>query len=289
MSGSSASYYSASNLALRQAAMARAAVQARQEQLMKKANTAAARLAVAEKAYQDGDLRVASRIYLGLALSRSKVPAADEAKSQLKQLADEARAKLDAISTKLAAGGSVSSPGESSAGDGSGDRETSPQQWMDLVTEAFRQYEQLEEDYEDVPVVNREIRSHVAKQRRRPEIAAVLNEPEAASLLEVARQHEKNNEHCCAYWVHERASKLLPAPSAQIARDRIAEMKQDPAAVAAAKACRDARECHVIYRRAELLIEKRPTRAKELFSEIVRRMPEGSEIHRAALEHVEKL
>jgi len=271
---------SASNIALRQAAMARAAIMARQAQLMKKAATATARLDVAEKAYQDGDLRVASRIYLSLALSRSKVPATAEAKSRLKQLAEEARTKLDAINEKLTAGGSVSSPGN---------RETSPQQWVDLVTEAFSQYKQLEDNYDDVPVVNREIRTHVAKQRRRPEIAAVLNEPEAASLLEVARQHEKNNEHCCAFWVHERASKLLPAPSAQISRDRLAEMKQDADAVAAAKACRDVRECQIIYHRAELLIDKRPTRAKELFSEIVRRTPEDSEIHRAALKHVEKL
>ena len=271
---------SASNIALRQAAMVRAAVMARQAQLMKKAATATARLDVAEKAYQEGDLRVASRIYLRLALSRSNVPATAEAKSRLKQLAEEARTKLDAIDEKLTADGSVSSPG---------DQQTPSKQWTDQVTEAFREYKQLEDNYEDVPVVNREIRSRVGKQRRRPEIAAVLNEPEAASLLEVARQHEKNNEHCCAYWVHERASKLLPAPSAQIASDRFAEMKQDADAVAGAKSCRDVRECHVIYRRAEMLLDKRPTRAKELFSEIVSRTPEDSEIHRAALKHVEKL
>jgi len=137
--------------------------------------------------------------------------------------------------------------------------------------------------------VNLEIRNHVSKQRRLPEIAAVLNEPEAASLLAVARQHDKKGEQCCAYWVYERAAKLVPAPSAQVARDRFVEVTQDSDAVAAAKTCREIRECHSLYWRAELLIAKRPTRAKELFDEIVSRTPEDSEIHRAAQEQIENL
>jgi len=145
-SGSSAGYYSSSDMASRRATAARAAAQARQMQLMRKAATAAARLAAADKAYQDGDLPVASRLYLGVALSRLKMPATVEARSRLKQLAEEARAKLRAIDSKLAAGGSLSSPGESSAGDGFGDLEAPTAAWAKLVTEAFREYKQLEDD-----------------------------------------------------------------------------------------------------------------------------------------------
>ena len=287
--GSSARYYSVTGFASQRAARARAAVQARQMQIWKQAVTAAARLDAAERAYQDGDICVAGRIYTHLALSRKGFPATAKAKQRLAQLAEEARIKRRAIDSMLVAQHSPYSPSELSAKGEPLDLEAAPDAWRDSVTGAFREYEKLRNDYEAVPSVRRELRAHIGKQRRRPDIAVVLKEPEAASLLEVAQQHEKQDELCCAYWVYARAARLLPAPSAQLARHRLIGMKQDDAIVASAMVCRELRVCHQLYHRAEILIAVRPTLAKEQFTDILRRAPERSEVHRLALEQVEKL
>jgi hypothetical protein len=286
MAGGSASYYTTVEAAARQAALNRAAAEARQAYLWKQAATAATRLAAGEKAYQEGDIRVASRIYLKLALSRKKTPAAAEAKQRLTQLAEEAREKVRGIDARLVAQQGVSSPGEWPATAGPPPVGASAP-GGDLVTEAFRQYDQLARQYGGVPAASRELRGHVARQRRRPQYAAVLNEPEARALWEAAQQHEAKDERCCAYWVYRRAARLVPAPSAQLARDRLAELQQDPEVVASAEVCRKLRECHKIYTRAERLSELKPGRAQELYAEVVRRAPRDSEVYRLAQTRVE--
>ena len=50
----------------------------------------------------------------------------------------------------------------------------------------------------------------------------------------------------------------------------------------AAEACRDLQECHKLYNRAKMLAEAKPTRAAELFAQIIERAPEQSEVYRAA-------
>ena len=165
----------------------------------------------------------------------------------------------------------------------------SPNEWQDLVTEAFRHYSDLAEEYECVPVVARELRRHISRQTRRPEYAAVLNEPKAKKLWESGQQHEGKGEMCCAYWVYERAARLVPAPSAHGARDRLAWMKQDPEVVASAETCKCIRECHKSYLLAERLIELRPRLAKERFAEIVDRAPDESEVHRLANQRLAEL
>ena len=79
--------------------MMRAAAMARAATLLKKAATDAARLAVADQAYNEGDLRVASRLYMSLA--RAKSPAAMEAKQRLTQMGEDARRKLEEIDSRL--------------------------------------------------------------------------------------------------------------------------------------------------------------------------------------------
>ena len=66
-------------------------------------------------------------------------------------------------------------------------------------------------------------------------------------------------------------------------------MEEDPEIVASAAACRELQECHKIFSRAEKLSKLRQARAKELFAQIVERAPEDSELHRAALLHIQEL
>lgn len=261
--------------------MARAFAEARQRDLLEQASTAAARLAAADRAYKEGDIRVASGIYVRMALRRATDPATAEAKQRAQQrlaeLAEEARQKLKEIDATLEEEGTFLSPGELFGAQGE-----LPAQWVDRVTEAFQQYDRLADDYGGVPEAKGQIRAHIAKQRRRPEFAATLNEPEAKALWELAQQHEAEDHQCCAYWVYRQAARLTPAPSARRASDRLAEMEQDPQIVAAAETCRRLQQCHKIYNRAERLIELRPQRAKELFQEIIALAPEDSEVYRAA-------
>jgi len=269
-------------MALQRAAMARAAVEKRQAKLWKEAADASARLSVANKAYDDGDIRVASRMFVSVALRHRNTPAGKQARERLGNLAQEARGKLAEIDTRLAGQDARVPPIDPLTGDYGPPAEPSPHNRQELVTESFRQYSELAELYEGVPEVARELRRHVSRQRRVPEYAVVLNEPQAKKLWELGQQHEAKGEACCAYWTYERAARLGPAPSALRAGTRIAEMKQGPEVVASAENCKCIRECHELYLRAEKLVELRPVLARERFAEIVRRAPEDSEVHRLA-------
>jgi hypothetical protein len=67
------------------------------------------------------------------------------------------------------------------------------------------------------------------------------------------------------------------------------EMKQDSQIVAAAETCRELQWCQRAYDRAGKLRDLRPTRAKELFAEIMSRSPEDSNVHLAAKVELAKL
>ena len=110
----------------------------------------------------------------------------------------------------------------------------------------------------------------------------VLNEPEANELWKLGQQYEQKDERCCAYQVYERAALLTPAPSAELAAEQFAKMKENPEIVRSTKLCRELEWCHRTYRLAERLAKVKPRKAKMLFAQIVRRAPEASEVHRAA-------
>jgi hypothetical protein len=266
----------------RQTAMARAAAAARQADLAGRYASDSARLDAADRAYQGGDVMLASRIYVSLALAREKTPGSVQARQRLDRLAADAQQKLQKIDDELAAALSGMSPSESLGLNMPQDGAASDDGWSDLVQAAFDRYDQLAEDYGGVPAMKRELKSHVARQRRRPEFARVLKEPEAGTLLELARKHEREDHACCAYWVYQEAARLVPAPSARLAQERYDQMQQDPRVVAAAESCRQLQECHRLYQRAEMLAEMRPERAKELFDQIIDVAPEDSEVGRAA-------
>jgi hypothetical protein len=146
----------------------------------------------------------------------------------------------------------------------------------------FREYDRLIAKYGELPAVGADIKAHVAKLRRQPAYAAVLNEPAAAALWKQGGQYERDNHLCCAYWTYKKAAELLPAPSAVLANNRFTDLAKKPQVVASAESCRNLKWCHQAYLRAQRLLEARPERAKEIFAEIVARAPEDSEVHRAA-------
>ena len=154
--------------------------------------------------------------------------------------------------------------------------------WEAAVRAAFNKYNRLVDDYEGVPNLANTLTSHVNRQRRRMEIAVVLNEPEAKALLDAGKQHESEDHQCCAYWVYRQAARLLPAPSAIEAKTRLEALEEVPDIVAKAEACREVQRCHQLYARAERLLPDRPERADELFAEIIRRAPSDSKVYRAA-------
>jgi hypothetical protein len=262
---------------------------AREEQLLRQATTSVAQFEAAARAYDQGDVQVASRIYVSLVLRHQGSPQAAEARQKLAQLADEARQKLQQVDSRLDELRNALSPGESAEPGGPPTPQQMAARREKLVVEAFHQYDQVAEDYSGVPEVSGELKKHVASQRRRAEFAAVLNEPEAKTLWEEGQRREQEDQLCCAYWVYKQAANLVPAPSAERARRRFAQMQQDPKIVAAAMACRELQQCHKIYDRAQRLVAARPVRAKELFAEIVARAPADSEVHRAALAQLQEL
>jgi len=275
--------------AAQQAARARAAAESRLANLWAQAESDAARLAHADEAHQRGDIVVATRLYGRLARSHPANASTVAAKERLTQLAAEARQKLRDVDAALAQTEESVSPGELLARGVEPDAvRPTPEREAQIVA-AFRRYDRLVDEYREVPSVAGELKKHVAEHRHRGEFAAVLNEPEAKALWDVAQEHEAKDHPCCAYWVYLQAARLVPAPSARLAKQRSAEMAQDPELIASAKACREMQECHKLYRRAARVTEVNPVRAKELFTQIVSRAPADSEVYRAAERHLEEM
>ncbi len=229
-----------------------------------------ARLAAADEARQDGRIDIATNLYRRLAGSRPQNEASKAAKERLALLQNEARDKLHELDEKLGSG-------------------AARYLTEDEVRATFAQYRPLARAYRRVPAVGSEIRRSLARQERNPVHAAILNEPEAAELWDKGRDLEQQGQACCAYHCYREAAKLLPAKSARAAGDRLAQMEQDEQLVARAKVCAELQWCNKRYRQAEFIAEKRPERARRLFSEIVTRSPSDTAIHRAAALKVARL
>jgi hypothetical protein len=248
--------------------------------LMRQASSDAARLSLADQFRQEGDIRSASMLYVRIASSKPPNPSSVAAKERLGDLAQEAKAKLVEIDNRLESltgGGSVTS-----AAGPADSRRSGNSALGTSVAEAFREYDELERQYANVYAAKSAIEKRVRDQRRKPEYAAALNEPKAKVLWESGQAREQEKQSCCAYWFYVEGAKLLPAPSAIRARDRLDEMKQDSGTVAAAETCRELQWCHRAYQRAEKLQYAKPDRARELFAEIIERSPDDSSIHSAA-------
>jgi hypothetical protein len=245
---------------------------AREQSLLRKADSDAKRLAAADEASQRGDVRVAGLIYVRLALTRPPNPTTTAARQKLAQLQTDADKKSQELDLKLT--------GDSQPPDDAADSDV-------RIADVFRRYDELIEKYGALPRVGQQIKGHVAKLRRQPQYAAVLDEPAAAKLWELAGGYERDGHLCCAYWACKQAAQLVPAPSAVLAQQRYAALKQDPKIVASAETCRDLQWCHQAYRQATGLSQLNPQSAKAVFAQIVRRAPADSEVSRAARRQIE--
>jgi hypothetical protein len=275
--------------AARQAYMAQAAATAREQALWEQAKNIEARLKVAEEAYDRGEIRVAVRLYIRMALVRPADDGTVAAKERLDKLAKEARTRQAEIDAGLTGANMQFSPHELFAEGSDEKTQEIIAAWEKTVLQAFDKYDRLVDDYKDVPAVGKALKSNVKRQRQRPEIAFVLNEPRAKALFQVGRQHEADEHACCAYWVYRDASKLAPAPSARKAQARLDVMEKDPKTVAAAEACREMQRCHQLYTRAKRLVYVQPDKARDLFTEVVKIASSDSEVYRAAKEQLDSM
>jgi hypothetical protein len=226
-----------------------------QAQLMRQAATDEAKLAAAKAARDAGDIRRAVVFYRSIAFKGPATKQSKAAADALTELAAEGRKRLEEISYDINKG---------------------------KVSESFAALRRLDRDYSSLPEVGREIRTYTNRVRRRNDVAAVLNEPDAEKLWSLAQEHERAGAACCAYLTYQEARKLAPAPSALKASERLETLKADPEIVASAERCLKLQQCHQTYRRAELLVEVRPERAAELFREVLDKAPADTEIHVAA-------
>ncbi len=238
------------------------ALQAMQAQLARQAATDEARLAAAKAARESGDIRRAAVLYRSMAFRKPSTEQTTAANDALTELSDEARKRLTEISYEINQGN---------------------------VAEAFAALRRLDRDYSSVPAVARDIRNYMNRMRRRSDVAAVLNEPDAKEFWELGQQHEGAGAMCCAYLTYQEARKLVPAPSALRAIERLDTLSADSEIVASAERCRNLQQCHHTYRRAERLIAVRPERAAELFREVLDKAPADTEIHVAARQQLAAL
>lgn len=246
----------------------------RQARLMRKVTTDAKRLEAADAARTEGDIRLASLIYARVSRSRPSNASSEAAQARLTELASDARRKLQEIDAMLESGSMASSsvlPGETPS--------TAPAS-AEKILPAFEAYAKLVFDYGENPQVKKELLSHVAKQRAKPQYAEVLNEPEAKENWDIGQEHENAGNRCCAYWAYLDAARSAPAPSGRMAAERLEEMKADPKIVEEAQRCRDLQWCHGAYLRATMLVKaNRPAEAKALFAQILQKAPAETPVY----------
>jgi hypothetical protein len=234
--------------------------------LLKQSQTDESRLEAADIARDEEQILTASKIYLRLSLSEGSVR--DTARQRLEQLQSDGRDRLASIDQRL---------------------DSASETDVETVLGALDEYEKLSRQFAKVPKINYEILKQLSRQRRSPEYAAVLKEPEAAELVATAKKHEETGQLCCAVLVYEEAAKRAPAPSAVVAKRRMEELLQEPEIVKATENCRNLQWCHQRFSLAERLAKVRPQRARQMFAEIVQRAPEDSEIYESARQQVDEL
>jgi tetratricopeptide (TPR) repeat protein len=263
-----------------------AAIAAKRNRAINKYQSESKQLAAADAAARRGDMDEAIAIYNRLAVSRSKTQVSAAALHRLNILPKLALDRMKEIDAALPGDHVVTTTNDVLRA-ASGDARAI--EWRSTVIAAFEDYDHLIDQCMQLRGAIGDIRRHVADQENRVKYTLVLKEEEAAELLKVGREQETNGELCCAYLAYEKAAQFLPAPSAQLARDRFARMQKDSEVVAAAKTCTELQWCHKTYRTAEHLAAVKPDRAKELFAQILDKAPTDSEVFRAARQRIYEL
>lgn len=263
-----ASYFSSRETAMRQ--MQAAAQRAMQTKLTEIAESQEERLAMADKAKERGDVALAATIYLRLAATRPETESVLAARARFIALRKEGAKQLADVDQFLAQRNSQSANSDSD-------------NYSETIFKGFEKYQMLVYQFAKVPGIGSKIRTHVNRQKRNPEFAAVLNEPEAHELFELGRSLEAKGQVCCAYHVYEKAKAIQHAPSAGFATERYGALSRDPEVVASAKACAELQWCHTTFDRANWMASISPSRAKKLYQEIAARAPEESTVYKAAI------
>ena len=132
------------------------------------------------------------------------------------------------------------------------------------LTENMLELNELAERYGDVPEVGRQIKSTLSTHMKKPDVRAVLCEPDANQLWKDGQELEGQGHTCCALLVYEEAVAELPAPSAVLAQKRLEQWKSDPKNIEDAEVCRALKWCHQKYPIAERLAKAEPDRAPAL-------------------------
>jgi len=258
--------------------------QAQQARLLRNATTNASRLQAADRARREGNVRVASMIYGKISLARPVDGSVTAAQERLRELADEARSIQKEIDTNLRVGSPFAELAPSSG------QSASSSLPAKTILKGFEDYQNLLFQYGEISAVKRSLATHVARQRAKPQFAAVLNEPEAAEFWDIGEQHEKEGHRCCAYRAYAVAAQLAPAPSAQKAAARLEEMSQDPKIAEEAEVCKNLEWCHGAFARATMLAKARkPSQARNLFAQILEKAPEDSAVFRESSRQYEVL
>lgn len=295
----------------RQVALARQRVQeARIYEALRAAKTAESLIAAADKAREEGNARMASRLYVrllrGRGTPREYVQTTREALANMgtdaRERLEEIQAVLGALSEQL----SQAEQREETSGKSqlatlaelledpppTSSEESSPQDVRKEFLAAVDALEALAWDYGHVPEVNKELKARLAYMRRNPRYVALRNEPRATAFWQLGSQHEQRDELCCAYGAYEKAAKLLPAPTARQAAQRLGVMREQNEGIEqSTRRCRQLRTCHQIFSRAERLakVPNRLDRAARLYEEVLAKAPSDSPIHASALKELNKI
>ena len=242
----------------RRAALARA---------YKKHQTSRARLEAADRALKKGNIAFAADMYRRVARSRPKSKITRLALGRIRKLQYDGNKQLQEVAVKLARIRVSSDPGK----DG--------KPWQQNVRDQFAQLKDLRNKYKNVPLLGSKIKNSIARLSNQSLYKEAILEPDAAKLLARAKQLEKEDKVCCAYYVYEETAKLTPAPSAVAAKRRWEVLTKNKLVVQGAKACKDLQWCHTAFRRAELLTKVNRSKAIDLYGQIVRRSSMDSRIH----------
>ena len=280
-------------MAAMQAQAANTAAKRWAARLARKAKTNPKKLAAADKQYEEGDIATAALIYGRLAASRPRGQYSIQAQQRLRKIQDDARSELAQIDKTLQQPSQPSSknsairPAETA--EIRNERIAAEKQAeKQYVLDAFQQYAKLQQSYGRVPVVGKEIRKHIYRQKKRPEFAVVLNEVEAEHLWSLGQQHEQDGQLCCAYQVYQQAAELSPAPTARLAERRVELLSADEGILESVKTCNDLQWCHDKFGVAELFARVNPKKAKEVYSKIIVKAPKDSKVYVAALDRLGK-
>jgi hypothetical protein len=259
-------------LASQQAAVI-AAANKRAAALAKAVTTGRTLWQLAQNADKEGDLRLASRLYERLALMRPTTTFNGSAQRRLREIQRAAASELQSIDDELA---NLKLPKSDPTGLGLARLDAA------AVTVQFELLDLLALEYAGVATVEDKINDRIKRLRKDAKFAEILQEPTAAELWKLGQEYETKGEACCALIVYQQGAAQAPAPSARLARERLTELKANPAVVAAAQRCQLLQRCHETYRKAQVAIEANPERARQYLREIVESAPSDSKIYQDA-------